>query len=30
VLSAFDAALWDLCGKALGLPIYQLLGGEVS
>ncbi|MEO7766755.1 MAG: mandelate racemase/muconate lactonizing enzyme family protein, partial [Ferruginibacter sp.] len=28
VLSAFDAALWDLCGKALGLPIYQLLGGK--
>src|SRR6478672_7356390 len=28
VLSAFDAALWDLTGKALGLPIYQLLGGK--
>src|SRR4026207_1741633 len=28
VLSAFDAALWDLCGKALNLPIYQLLGGK--
>jgi len=28
VLSAFDAALWDLCGKALSLPIYQLLGGK--
>jgi galactonate dehydratase len=28
VLSAFDAALWDLCGKALGLPIYQLMGGK--
>ncbi|QEC45195.1 mandelate racemase/muconate lactonizing enzyme family protein [Pseudobacter ginsenosidimutans] len=28
VLSAFDAALWDLCGKALGLPVYQLLGGK--
>ena len=28
VLSAFDAALWDICGKALGLPIYQLLGGK--
>ena len=28
VLSAFDAALWDLCGKALNLPVYQLLGGK--
>lgn len=28
VLSAFDMAMWDLCGKALGLPIYQLLGGK--
>lgn len=28
VLSAFDTALWDLCGKALGLPVYQLLGGK--
>ena len=28
VLSAFDAALWDLTGKALGLPIYQLMGGK--
>jgi galactonate dehydratase len=28
VLSAIDAALWDLTGKALGLPVYQLLGGK--
>ena len=28
VQSAFDAALWDLCGKALGVPIYQLMGGK--
>ncbi|MBS1602994.1 MAG: mandelate racemase/muconate lactonizing enzyme family protein [Bacteroidetes bacterium] len=28
VLSAFDAALWDLCGKALGLPVHQLMGGK--
>jgi galactonate dehydratase len=28
VLSAFDAALWDLCGKALGVPVYQLMGGK--
>ncbi|HZR99718.1 MAG TPA: mandelate racemase/muconate lactonizing enzyme family protein [Chloroflexota bacterium] len=26
-LSAIDVALWDLKGKALGLPIYALLGG---
>jgi galactonate dehydratase len=28
VLSAFETALWDLTGKALGLPVYQLLGGK--
>ena len=28
VLSAIESALWDLTGKALGLPIYQLLGGK--
>ena len=28
VISAFDAALWDLCGKALGVPVYQLMGGK--
>jgi galactonate dehydratase len=28
-LSAVEAALWDLAGKALGLPVYQLLGGRV-
>jgi cis-L-3-hydroxyproline dehydratase len=25
--AAIDAALWDLRGKLLGLPVYQLLGG---
>jgi galactonate dehydratase len=28
-LSAVEIALWDLAGKALGLPIYQLLGGSM-
>ena len=27
-LSGIEIALWDLAGKALGLPIYQLLGGK--
>lgn len=28
-ISAVDIALWDLKGKALGLPVYELLGGRV-
>ncbi|MGB3773950.1 MAG: mandelate racemase/muconate lactonizing enzyme family protein [Leeuwenhoekiella sp.] len=28
VLTAIETALWDLAGKALGLPVYQLLGGK--
>jgi galactonate dehydratase len=28
-VSGLDQALWDLCGKALGVPCYQLLGGRV-
>lgn len=28
-LSGLEIALWDLTGKAVGLPIYQLLGGKV-
>jgi len=28
VMTAIDHALWDLAGKALGLPIYRLLGGK--
>jgi len=28
-LSGVEIALWDLAGKALGLPVYQLLGGQV-
>lgn len=27
-LSGIDQALWDLKGKALGVPVYQLLGGR--
>jgi L-alanine-DL-glutamate epimerase-like enolase superfamily enzyme len=26
-LSAIDTAMWDIRGQALGVPIYQLLGG---
>jgi galactonate dehydratase len=28
-LSGIDIALWDLAGKAAGVPIYQMLGGQV-
>ena len=28
VLTAVETALWDLTGKALGLPVYQLMGGK--
>ena len=28
-LTAIETALWDLAGKAVGLPIYQLLGGRM-
>jgi galactonate dehydratase len=27
-LAGIEIALWDLAGKALGLPVYQLLGGK--
>jgi galactonate dehydratase len=29
VVSAIDIALWDIRGKVLGVPVYDLLGGAV-
>lgn len=29
-LSAVETALWDILGKSLGVPVYQLLGGKVN
>lgn len=28
-MSAIDVALWDILGKSVGKPVYQLLGGKV-
>ncbi len=28
LISAIDIALWDIRGQALGVPIYDLLGGS--
>ena len=28
-VAGIDQALWDIAGKALGVPVYQLLGGAV-
>lgn len=29
-MSAIDTALWDIMGKAYGVPVYQLLGGKTN
>ena len=29
-MSGIDMALWDLAGKALGVPVYRLLAGECA
>lgn len=29
-LSAIDIALWDIKGKAFGVPVYKLLGGKTN
>ena len=29
LISAIDIALWDIKGQALGVPVYELLGGKV-
>ena len=28
-VSAIEVALWDIAGKAAGVPVYKLLGGKV-
>ena len=28
-IAAIEFALWDICGKAVGQPVYNLLGGKV-
>lgn len=28
-MAGIDSALWDICGKAFGAPVWQLLGGKM-
>src|SRR4051812_37934186 len=28
-VSAIETALWDIAGKAAGIPVYKLLGGKI-
>ena len=28
-IAAIEFALWDICGKALGQPVFNLLGGPM-
>ncbi len=28
LLSAFDLALWDIAGKSMNVPVYQMIGGK--
>ena len=30
IISALEIACWDIVGKAVGQPVYNLLGGKVS
>ena len=29
-ISAVNLAIWDIVGKAVGLPVYKLIGGETK
>ena len=29
IVSGIEMAMWDICGKETGKPVYELLGGRV-